>query len=123
MSTPIRGGDEILLAFARALRAGGVPVTQDRTHDFLAAAALLGAGDPAGVRVAGRSTLCAGPDDLARFDQVFEAFFNVRDGLPRPRPVVRPEPSASTLPLDEGEGGQAETADEIIRACASKACC
>jgi len=121
MSTSIRGGDEILLAFARALRAGGVPVTQDRAHDFLAAAALLGADDAAGVRVAGRSTLCAGPDDLARFDQVFEAFFNVRDGLPRPRPMVRPDPSASTLPLDEGEGGQRETADEIIRAVASSA--
>jgi uncharacterized protein with von Willebrand factor type A (vWA) domain len=119
MSTEIRGGDEILLAFARALRAGGVPVTQDRAHDFLAAAALLGADDPAGVRVAGRCTLCAGPDDLARFDQVFEAFFNVRDGLPRPHPVVRADPTPSTLPMDEGEGGQAETADEIVRAVAS----
>ena len=37
--SPTRGGDEILLAFARALRAGGVPVTQDRTHEFLAATA------------------------------------------------------------------------------------
>jgi uncharacterized protein with von Willebrand factor type A (vWA) domain len=119
MTTPIRGGDEILLAFARALRAGGVPVTQDRAQDFLAAAALLGAGDPAGVRVAGRSTLCTGPDDLARFDQVFEAVFNVRDGLPRPRPVVRAEPAASTLPLDDSVGGAAEHADEMIRAAAS----
>jgi len=66
-ATTVRGGDEILLAFTRALRAGGVPVTQDRAHDFLTAAALLGADDPGAVRVAGRSTLCAGPDDLARF--------------------------------------------------------
>ena len=119
MSTPIRGGDEILLAFARALRAGGVPVTQDRAHDFLAAAALLGADDPAGVRVAGRSTLCAGPDDLARFDQVFEAFFNARSGLPRPRPVVRAEPTPTSLPLDDSTGVEGERADEIIRAAAS----
>ena len=31
----LRGGDEILLAFTRAVRAGGVQVTQDRAHDFL----------------------------------------------------------------------------------------
>jgi uncharacterized protein with von Willebrand factor type A (vWA) domain len=115
----VRGGDEILLAFARALRAGGVPVTQDRAHDFLAAVALLGADHPAAVRVAGRSTLCAGPDDLARFDQVFEAFFNARDGLPRPRPRVRPEASVSRLPLDDGDGEEVGSADEIVRAAAS----
>ena len=51
MSEPVaRGGDEILLAFARALRAGGVPVTQDRTQGFLAATATLGADDPVAVR-------------------------------------------------------------------------
>jgi hypothetical protein len=116
----IRGGDEILLAFARALRAGGIPVTQDRAHDFLAAAALLGADDPAGVRIAGRSTLCAGPDDLARFDQVFEAFFNARDGLPRPRPVRRTESALTDLPLDDAAGtGEADQADDVIRAAAS----
>jgi uncharacterized protein with von Willebrand factor type A (vWA) domain len=119
MSTAIRGGDELLLAFARAVRAGGVPVTQDRTHEFLAAAALLGVGDPAGVRIAGRSTLCAGPDDLARFDQVFEAFFNPRQGLPRPKPVVRTEVGADQLPLDESEGGDAQEMDDVIRAAAS----
>lgn len=118
----IRGGDEILLAFARALRAGGVPVTQDRAHGFLAAAALVGADDPAGIRIAGRSTLCASPDDLARFDQVFEAFFNARDGLPRQRPVFRSEPVLTDLPMDDAPGGEnAEEADDIIRAAASAA--
>jgi uncharacterized protein with von Willebrand factor type A (vWA) domain len=115
----IRGGDEILLAFAEAVRAGGVPVTQDRTHGFLAAAALLGADDPAGVRVAGRSTLCTSPEDLLRFDQVFEAFFNARHGLPRPRPVVRPPEAVDPLPLDDGEAGESEQADDVIRAAAS----
>jgi uncharacterized protein with von Willebrand factor type A (vWA) domain len=115
----MRGGDEILLSFARALRAGGVPVTQDRTHEFLAAAAMLGADDPAAVRMAGRSTLCAAPDDLARFDQVFEAFFHAQHGLPRPRPVVRPETSPSQLPLVDGDDGEVEDADDVIRAAAS----
>jgi uncharacterized protein with von Willebrand factor type A (vWA) domain len=118
----VRGGDEILLAFARALRAGGVTVTPDRTHDFLSAAALLGADDAGAVRTAGRATLCAGPDDLVRFDQVFEAFFNARDGLPRPRPMVRNEPSVTDLPLDDETGGEwLEEADEVIRAAASAA--
>jgi uncharacterized protein with von Willebrand factor type A (vWA) domain len=116
-----RGGDEILLAFARALRAGGVPVTPDRTHDFLSAAALLGADDPVAVRTAGRSTLCASPDDLARFDQVFEAFFNSRDGLPRRRPVTLTEPSVTDLPADDETGEGVEEADDVIRAAASAA--
>jgi uncharacterized protein len=115
----IRGGDELLLAFARALRAGNVPVTQDRANDFLAAAALLGADDPTAVRIAGRSTLCAGPDDLARFDLVFEAFFNARHGLPRPRPVVRPDPTPTQLPLDDSDGDGSQQADEVVRAAAS----
>ena len=120
-SEGVRGGDEILLAFARALRAGGVPVTPDRTHDFLSAAALLGADDPGAVRTAGRSTLCASPDDLARFDQVFEAFFNSRDGLPRRRPVTHTEPSVTDLPVDDETGEGAEEADDVIRAAASAA--
>jgi uncharacterized protein len=115
----VRGGDEILLAFARALRAGGVPVTQDRTHDFLAAAARLGAEDPAVVRIAGRATLCAGPDDLSRFDQVFEAFFDHRHGLPRPRPATRQEEAVTELPLDDAEGFASAEADDVIRAVAS----
>jgi hypothetical protein len=116
-ATAAREGDEILLAFARAVRAGGVPVTQD----LLAAAARLDAAEPAAVRMAGRATLCAGPDDLARLDQVFEAFFNVRHGLPRPRPVVRAESKADQLPLEEADGGRAESADDVIRAAASPA--
>ena len=77
-----RGPDEILLGFGRALRAAGVPVTQDRAHGFLAAVATLGLDDQRATYLAGRATLCAGPDDLERYDQVFEAYFNGRDGLP-----------------------------------------
>ena len=117
----MRGGDEILLAFARALRAGGIPVTQDRAQEFLSATAALGLGDPRAVRAAGRATLCAGPDDLQRFDQVFEAFFNARDGLPRTRPA-RPsaETSFTDLPLEDGTD-EPEVADDVIRAAASTA--
>ena len=93
-----RGPDEILLGFGRALRAAGVPVTQDRAHGFLAAVATLGLDDQRATYLAGRATLCAGPDDLERYDQVFEAYFNGRDGLPRRRtaattPSVRGRPA------------------------------
>ena len=108
----VRGGDEILLAFARALRAAGVPVTQDRAQGFLAAAALVDLADERATWVAGRSTLCGGPDDLDRFDAVFEAFFNARDGLPRPRRVPPVAPSPSQLP-DTDAVGEGESDDDV----------
>jgi len=118
----LRGGDEILLAFTRALRAAGVPVTQDRAQGFLEAAALVGLEDQRAVWVAGRATLCAGPDDLDRYDAVFEAFFNARTGLPRPRPVAPPLPSMPPLPDSESSGeGDPDSEVETIFASASEA--
>ena len=61
--TTRRQPDEVLLGFTLALRAAGVPVTQDRAQGFLAAAAELGAGDRRSTYLAGRATLCAGPDE------------------------------------------------------------
>jgi uncharacterized protein with von Willebrand factor type A (vWA) domain len=115
----LRGGDEILLAFARAVRAAGVPVTQDRSQGFLAAMALLDIADERSTWVAGRSTLCAGPDDLARFDAVFEAFFNARDGLPRPRPTVPTQPQAAAFPDSERDGDDPDVETETVFASAS----
>lgn len=118
--TTLRQADEILLGFARALRAAGVPVTSDRAHGFLSAAAELGADDQRATYLAGRATLCAGPDDLARYDQVFTAYFG-RDGLPRPRPAQTPlAPSASGLPLEEGSGETKAPDEELLRARASE---
>ena len=118
----VRDPDEILLGFARALRAAGVPVTQDRAQGFLAAVALVGLDDPAASYVAGRATLCASPDDLARYDQVHEAYFNPRDGLPRPRPTEDGVPTFAGMPLAEGEGGGDDrTDDPVVRAMASDA--
>jgi uncharacterized protein len=119
--TAVRGGDEILLAFTRALRAAGVPVTHDRAQGFLAASALLDVGDQRATWVAGRSTLCAGPDDLARYDAVFEAFFNARDGLPRPRPVTPTAAAPSQLPdTDALTQGDPDEDTEAVWASASE---
>jgi uncharacterized protein with von Willebrand factor type A (vWA) domain len=116
---PIRQPDEILLAFTRALRAAGVPVTHDRAHGFLVAAALLGGDDRRGTYLAGRATLCAGPDDLSRYDLVFAAFFGGGDGLPR-SPATRRRRAAARagLPAAEGVGGD-ELDDDPVPASAS----
>lgn len=116
----MRDPDEVLLGFTRALRAAGVPVTQDRAQGYLAAVAELGARDPRAVYLAGRATLCAGPDDLARYDQVFHAYFDARDGLPRQRPVPATAPTFSSLPATD-ESGEGEASDEeVVRAMASE---
>jgi len=111
--------DEVLLGFARALRAAGVPVTPDRSHGFLRAVAIVGAGDPGATYVAGRATLCAGPADLARYDQVFEAWFGARDGLPRPRGPQPAVPTFTDLPETDGDGGPGDEDAEVVRARAS----
>ncbi len=114
--------EEILLGFARALRGAGVGVTQDRAGSFLMATALVGLGDADAVYVAGQATLCAGPDDLDRYDQVFAGWFGGVEGLPRRVPREDPRQVRSPLPAsdethDAGEEGQAEqlsaTASEV----------
>lgn len=113
--------DEVLLGLAAAVRAAGVPVTRDRAHGFLAAVALAGMGDCQAVRRAGRATLCAGPEDLERFDQVFDAWFG-SEGPPRvgpAAPVARPT-STHVPETDEGEGA-GEVGEDVVRAAASTA--
>lgn len=118
--TPVREVDEVLAGFARALRAAGLPVTQDRTQGFLDAVSVVGLGDQRATYNAGRATLCGSPDDLRRYDQVFEAYFNARDGLPRSTPAAPTAPSFSELPSDERDG-QGEGDGETVKAMASNA--
>jgi uncharacterized protein with von Willebrand factor type A (vWA) domain len=120
MTAVVHQPDEILLGFTRALRAAGVAVTQDRAQSFLAAVALVGLDDRRATYWAGQATLCAGPDDLERYDQVFEAWFNARDGLPRTQ-ARETSPAAVTSLPDNEEGGveEADGADQVVRAAAS----
>ncbi len=123
MTLAPHGPDEILLGFARALRAAGVNVTQDRAQCFLSAVAAVGADDRQATYWAGRATLCGSPDDLARFDQVFAGWFDHRDGLPRPRPRERSRPTTAHL-LPDAEGGGRDGGDgeeDVVRAAASAA--
>jgi len=114
---PRYGPDEILLGFAAAVRAAGVPVTADRTHAFLEATALVGLDDPTATWLAGRATLCGGPDDLVRYDQVFDAWFLAAEGLPR---AGQSKPEASrTIDLPSDNDGEGEPDDEVLRVAAS----
>ncbi len=118
--TPLRHeADELLVGFSRALRAAGVPVTLDRTRSFLEATSIVGLDDQRATYWAGRATLCSGPDDLDRYDQVFEAWFLSKD-----RAVGRPpkdDRSVAQAALETGDGaGGVETDEDMLRAMASE---
>ena len=119
-AVPDVAADTVLVGFATALRHAGVAVTSDRTQTFLVAAAQVGAGDPQAVYWAGRATLCAGPDDLRRYDAVFSAYFagSLRPGGPPPTTTVPRQ-----APLEEpgdGGAGPGEEEDVTVRAMASR---
>lgn len=101
---------DTLVGFARTLRAAGVDATPERVHAMLAAADALGAADRDSVYWAGRLTLCASADDIARYDRAFAAFFAGEVGR-APRRVQIPvvvQPVAVPVGRDEapdeGEG-------------------
>jgi uncharacterized protein with von Willebrand factor type A (vWA) domain len=84
----------VLVGFARTLRAAGVDASPDRVHQTVVAAARLDPSRRRDLYWAGRLTLCSGPDDLARYDRAFAAYFSgeVAPPLRRVPPVevVRP---------------------------------
>jgi uncharacterized protein len=113
--------DELLLGFARALRAAGVQVTHDRAQSWLRAAALIGLDDQRATYWAGRATLCSTPDDLDRYDQVFASWFLSKQQASTPR--ERNERPVRQAALDEDEGGTGSEGpdEEVVRAMASAA--
>ncbi len=113
--------DELLVGFARALRAAGVPVTQDRTQAYLAATALVGLDDQPATYWAGRATLCSGPDDLDRYDEVFTAWFHAQEH-PVGRPQQQDQRAVVQAELDTGDGddGSSPLDEDMLRAMASE---
>lgn len=118
MTVATRSAEEILLGFARALRAAGVAVTADRERTYLRAVATVGLEDQPAVYAVGRATLCGSPADLERYDLVYAAWFGAeRPGAARRAPL-RPPTSMADLG-DSGEGAAGEEDLEDIRAMAS----
>ena len=83
--------------------------------------ATLGLDDQRATYFAGRATLCAGPDDLERYDQVFEAYFNGTRRAAAPAAAadhVEPAPRAG-LPTSEDGTGADDEPEDVVRAMAS----
>jgi uncharacterized protein with von Willebrand factor type A (vWA) domain len=96
-----------LVGFARTLRAAGVAAGPDRLQAMVEALAELDAGSRSDTYWAGRLTLCAGPDDLPRYDRAFEAWFGGEEPARlRPRTVVR-VPREAAMPAAAAGGDEA----------------
>src|SRR4051794_12338751 len=85
----------------------------------------LDAGRRGDVYWAGRLTLCSDPDDLARYDRVFDAYFGDRPNSLVRRPVVPSmQPLRVALPEDDPrDAAEEEPADdepEVAGAAASR---
>jgi hypothetical protein len=110
---------ELLLGFARALRAAGVPVTADRERTFLEAVASVGLDSRRHTYWAGRATLTSSHADVERYDQVFTAWFAGTE-LRRPAPSPAAQPPRHEASLEDREGTEAGEADaDSVRAVAS----
>lgn len=102
----MRPPEEILLGFARALAAAGVPVTADRERVFVEAVAEVGLEDQVGVYYAGRATLCSSPADVARYDLVYAAWFGgQRAGTKARREAPTTVTQAGLSAHESGESG------------------
>lgn len=110
--------EEILLAFAAAVRAAGVKVTADRSRSFVDAVSRLSMENRPDVYWAGRATLCAAPEDLDTYQRTFEAWFS-----PGHSATAQQETSATTVKaaaLDDGGSSDGEESSVALRAVASR---
>jgi uncharacterized protein with von Willebrand factor type A (vWA) domain len=112
-----------LTGFARALRTAGVAADATRLATSLSALEHVNPLDSEQVYWATRLALCSEPDDLPRFDAVFDAWFRGRrPNLPGPSRSTSTR-TAELRPLSgEDDGtGEEETDDEPLRTAASDA--
>ncbi|GIH23147.1 VWA domain-containing protein [Acrocarpospora phusangensis] len=108
----------VLVGFARTLRAAGVGADHERTRNFLTALERLDAAREQDVYWAGRLTLCAGPDDLPRYDRCFAAYFaGVRPGPGRPQMTVTVTRFTAT---PSGDRGSSDGNPDVLPATASE---
>jgi len=112
-----------MTGFARALRAEGVAADGTRLATAVEALRFVDPLDAEQVYWAGRLSLCGEPDDLPRYDAVFDAWFRGR--LPA-RPAARaPAPAGQVLelrPLGSADAdAESEEASEQLPTAASDA--
>ncbi|MGH4022548.1 MAG: vWA domain-containing protein [Pseudonocardiaceae bacterium] len=110
-----------LVGFTRALREAGLAVDPHRVQAYLAAAREVDLASAVQLYWAGRVTLCADPDDLPRYDTVFESWFRDAPGRPGRRgapPAPAPSRIASLAPTPTA-GGQSQDDERDLRVAAS----
>jgi uncharacterized protein with von Willebrand factor type A (vWA) domain len=108
-------------AFARTLRAAGVAADRGRVVTALAALVQVDPGSAEDVYWALRLTLCAEPDDLAKFDALFDIWFRGRPApvSDRARSTAAPSfPQVRTLTTDPS-GSARDQDDDVLKAAAS----
>ena len=100
------------VGFARTLRAAGVAASPDRVHQSVTAASHLDPTRRGDLYWAGRLTLCSGPDDLARYDRAFAAYFGgVVAPTVRHAPVVQVVRPVALPGSDEQSGRDADPSE------------
>lgn len=111
-----------MTGFARALRSAGVAADATRLAGALDALTHIDVLDAEAVYWAGRVTLCGEPDDLPRYDAVFDAWFRGRvPPVPGPRHKGPPAAVLQLRPIGSDERGEqdAEHDDEVLNTAAS----
>jgi uncharacterized protein len=112
-----------ITGFARALRTAGVAADRTRLTTSLAALACVDTLDVDQVYWATRLALCSEPDDLPRFDALFDAWFRQRGpALPGPARLTTTAKAVQLRPLtgESAEDGQ-EVDDDPLATAASDA--
>ncbi|MDT4946675.1 MAG: uncharacterized protein QOH14_3408 [Pseudonocardiales bacterium] len=113
-----------MTGFARALRAAGVAADPTRLTTSIAALEHVDPMDTEQVYWAARVALCSEPDDLPRFDALFDAWF--RDRRPYLPGPSRPMTTTRSVQLravsgEDDAAGTDDTEDEPLRTAASDA--
>jgi uncharacterized protein len=111
MTAPV----ETLTGFARALRAAGVAADRHRLTTSLTALTYVDPHDSEQVYWATRLSLCSEPDDLPKFDALFQAWFGgERPQVPGPTsPTAQPQTAAVRPLVTEMTGTEEEPDDEL----------
>jgi uncharacterized protein with von Willebrand factor type A (vWA) domain len=111
-----------LAGFARALRSNGVAADGTRLATAVEALGHVDVRDAEQVYWAGRVSFCAEPDDLPRYDAVFDTWFRGRlPQLPGPAAAGPPAQVVQLRPLgaDDRDAGDPEPDEDVLRTAAS----
>jgi uncharacterized protein with von Willebrand factor type A (vWA) domain len=111
---------ETLTGFARALRAAGIAADRSRLTTSITALTHVDPNDTSDVYWATRLSLCSEPDDLPKFDALFEAWFgSERPRLPGPtNPSMQPQAGA-VRPLATEVSGEGDPDSDELRTAAA----